>query len=256
MKFTCLLVLTAPFTLIFGTAISQADLLLPDADAYIERNSPNNNYGNSVQLRVKNNTDNFVRKSYVRFDLSGLSFDHTTDLTSATLSLNFYDIAAGNGGTTNNWDFSVYGLNDGDTGEGWIESGAGGITWNNASQNDTSNGNGMLGGATLLGDFSFVGRTADIDFTGTAIRDFVAASTSDDLVTFVVVRETLQPDANNSYVHAFASKEHTSEQSAQLNLQNIPEPSTLSLIALGIAGLAARARRSELTLRTYRLHVG
>ena len=215
--------------------VAQADLIDTDIDSYVERGTADNNYGTSQQLRLKHNTDNFVRKSYVRFDLSALSFDHTTELGSATLSLNLIDTGAGANGFTNDWSFAVYGLNDGDAGEGWGEST---ITWNNAPQNDTTNGNGVLANTTALGTFSIVGRTGTVDFSNTAVRDFVAASSLNDQVTFIVVRDTLQPSGTVNYVHAAASSEHTSVGGPSLNLTPaIPEPSSLGLMLLGLVGL-------------------
>ena len=221
---------------------THAALLNPDADSFVDRGSGTSNFGSAQFMRVKNDSGTFVRKAYVRYDLSGLAFDHTTDLDAASLSMTFYDGNAGNGGTTIDWTFQVYGLNDGDAGEGW---GEGTINWNNAPQNDTSNGNGVLAGATSLGTFNFVGRTQVVDFTGTggtAVRDFVAGSSSDDLVTFIVVRDTPQPDAGNSYIHYLGTKENAGQPNVTLNLTQVPEPSTLALLGLGGLLIAHRRR--------------
>jgi hypothetical protein len=219
----------------FGTTLS------PVADAYGERSNATNNYGTATLLRVKNQSGGGTseRKAYLRFDVSSLSFDHTPDLDAATLSLDFLDSGAGNGGTSINWTFQVYGLNDGDAGEAWEEgTGQTGVTgttppnplvWNNAPQSNTSSGNEMLSGATSLGTFAFTGRTASVNFTGTngtAVRDFVADSTSDDLVTFVLVRDTPEPNNSNSYIHTIASREHgAASNRPMLDLTQVTAPS-------------------------------
>ena len=212
------------------------------ADSYVDKGSASANFGTSAVLRVKNANSNFVRKAYMRFDVSSLTFDHTVDLQSASLLLEFPDTGAGLGGGSNNWTFQVYGLNDGDAGENWGEST---INWNNAPQNDTANGNGVLGGATSLGTFSFVGRTQSVNFTGTggtAVRDFVAASTSDDLLTFIVVRDTPE-SGGDTYIHGIASKENGSFTAPTLDLTAVPEPSTAVLLgSFALAGLMRRRR--------------
>jgi len=191
------------------------------ADAHV-RNGPSsggNNFGNDTIMQIKrqagNNGNN--RKVYVRFDLASLGFDHTTDLSDASLALNFVDTGLGVGGTAIDWTFGVWGLNDGDAGEIWGERT---ITWNNAPQNDldTNDEHLLLSGATKLGTFNFVGRTSSVSFSDAALTGFIAASTIDDLVTLVITRDTDQPDAGNNYVHGIGSKEHATVTGPELAL--------------------------------------
>lgn len=220
---------------------AHSEILNPVADSTVDKGSPAGNLGAADHLRVKNANSNFVRKSYVRYDLSGLSFDHTTGLDAATLTMAFYDGNVGLNGTTVDWTFEVYGLNDGDAGEAWGENT---ITWNNAPQNNTANGNGVLAGATSLGTFNFVGRTQVVNFNGNggdAVRDFVAASSSDDLVTFIIVRNTAE-SGGDTYIHYLGSKENAQEANVTLTLTEVPEPGSLALLTLG-GLLVARRRR-------------
>jgi len=212
----------------------RADLIAPEADTYIDGSAQTTNFGSSIQLRTKNDAGNFKRKSYIRFNLAALGFDHVTQLQDAALNLEFFDTAAGTGGHSINWEFEVFGLDDGDPDESWLE---GGINWQGAPAH--SGGNGFLANAASLGTFSFTGRTASVNFSGTTgseVRDFVAASTSNDLVTFLVRRNT--QNASNTYVHAMASREHTSIDPPELVLNQIPEPSSLVLLAGALTWLA------------------
>ncbi len=224
-------------------ATVEAATINPEADSYIDANSKTANYGTNVQLRAKYDPTTFTRKSYIRFNLSALTFDHTTQLQDATLNLNFFDTDAGSGGTGITWEFEVFGLEDGDAGENWGETS---INWNNAPANDAAGtSNDILLNAPSLGTFSFLGRTAVVAFTGTggtAVRNFVAASSDNDLVTFIVRRNTVQPNQSNSYVHAASSRNHTTEPIPSLDLTPIPEPSTLALAVLGVLGLARRKK--------------
>lgn len=191
-----------------------------DGDSYLDQFSSADNFGTEDHMWVKRSAP-FNRKAIMRFDLSSLPFDHTADLVEASLILNFFDSGTGTGGDGIDWEFEVYGVIDGDPGEAWDETM---INWSNAPQNDTG-GDAVLDGATFLGTFDFIGKTASIDFSGgTAVLDFVAASSSDDLVTFYVVRNTPQPDGGNSYIHAIATKEHTTEVEPQLVLATTGPP--------------------------------
>ena len=77
---------------------------------------------------------------------------------------------------------------------------------------------------------------------GTAVRDFVAASTSDDLVTFIVVRDTPQPDGSNTYIHYMGSKEGT-QANVMLTLNPVPEPSAAVLLLAIVGSRLLRRRR-------------
>ncbi len=199
-----------------------------DADAHVRNggSNGNNNFGSATTMQIKRQDghDGNNRKVYIRFDLTSLAFDHT-DISDASLALNFVDTSLGVGGTTIDWTFGVWGLNDGDAGENW---GEGTITWNNAPQNDTaaSPGHLLLSGATKLGTFNFTGRASSVSFSDPDLTSFIAADT-DDLVTLVITRDTDEPDAGNTYVHGIASKEHATVTGPELTLAEVLPGGTL-----------------------------
>jgi len=197
------------------------------ADAYVNDFTATTNYGNATLMQIKFGAlAQFHRKAYMKFDLSAWSFDHTTSLADAALRLNFIESGGGTGGTTVDWEFEVFGLNDGDPGEDWAEGNggaddnpAGEITWNNAPANNVATPNDVLGNATSLGTFTLHGRTGVVDFRSPALTAFLRASTANDLVTFIIRRKTVEPNTSTqSYVHAIASKEHATAGGPQLIL--------------------------------------
>ena len=239
---------------VYGSA--EGATLVPDADAYVQRTTSDDNFGQADHLRLKNEGGNNRRKSYIRFDTSSL----TTMVESASLKLNFFDTDLGGGGTTTNWEFEVYGLNDGDPGENWVQAtgqtsvvGAtppNPIVWDNAPANNTGSGNGFLGNATSLGTFDILGRTDNVDFTSSALIDFLNDDTNG-TATFLLARNTPQPNGANSYVHGIASTENTTiaGPSLDVTVAAVPEPASFaiwSLIGLGLTGFGYyRTRRKK-----------
>lgn len=88
----------------------------PTADAKVESYYPNNNYGTNTNFEVVNNGTN-NKKSYLRFDLSGY-----TNNSIVSAKLRVY------GSSTGALNIKAYKVSF----NSWIESGAGGICWNNA----------------------------------------------------------------------------------------------------------------------------
>ena len=177
------------------------------------------------------------RKGYFRFDLSGIS----GTIESAT----FHFTYAGHdsGGSASLSSYNVFGLVDGNAGEGWGESS---ITWNNAPGNDTGSGVGVLSSqAILLGTFTMnIGLLSpgdDVSFSSAALKDFLAADTND-LVTLIVTRQ--QQNLANEFI---ASKESTRFNPPALDVivdgQPVPEPATGIVLGAGLIGLAAFRRR-------------
>ena len=158
-----------------------SDVLFPAvADATINETTPTVNDG----LSPTNIVDG-VSKTYIQFDLSQSPFQ-PSDLEQVTLKL------ASDAGPLSPpppfsyppTTFAVYGLNDGDAGEGWSETG---ITWANAPQNAAG---GALGAnVTLLGSFTVLDiLPASVTVSGADLVSFFGADT-DDLVTFIIVYE-------------------------------------------------------------------
>lgn len=196
------------------------------ADAYVQRTAPSDNFGESENLLLKNSTSGFDRKVYLQFDVSELG-----PVQNATLDLSFFE-PSGSGGENIDWAFEVYGLNDGEAGELWIEgSGQSGITgatppnpiaWNNAPASNKSSGNQILNNATSLGTFNIFGRSADISFTSQALSDYLNQDTNG-IATLIIVRNTFESPGNDN-VHVAASSEHTTLAGPSLTATITPPP--------------------------------
>jgi hypothetical protein len=233
----------------FAVSSAQATMfsLAPNADAYIANaiGSTNTNFGTLAQIQIKNDgADPNHRKGYFRYDLSTLPSGDI--VTSAALNLAFVESGAGtllNGTNT----FEVFGLNDGVAGETWGEST---ITWNNAPAN-AAGGTAVTASASSLGTFSITGHTGNVNFLGSggnAVQNFLANSTSNDLVTFIVVRLNNSVGGTQNYVHAINANEAIGGTGAFLNivtepLNPAPEPSTGLLLSLAVCVLMPQVRR-------------
>lgn len=217
--------------------LAVADVIPVDADAYIQGGSSTTNFGSVTQLLVKQDDSTattYDRMVYLRFDLTSAS----ASFTDASLHLNFVDSGAGTLATSSlSWVFHVYGLNDGNAGENWVESN---INWSNAPGHNTSGYAVTASATTDLGTFAFTGKTATVDFTSAALKNFITADTND-LVTFIILRDT-QGTGSDSYVHAIASKENSDTDGATLTI--IPEPASAALLlgAIGLLTFSARRR--------------
>ncbi len=113
---------------------SEVVTLTPDADAFIYQASPDENYGRSAFIRVRNNPTSSL-KSYIRFDVSGIQ--DRSKITAATFSISIY-----NDGEWTDQGVSFFGLKDRHEREGWVEGNngkdndpEGEITFNNAPAN-------------------------------------------------------------------------------------------------------------------------
>ena len=206
-----------------------------------------NNYGATPSLIAKN-AGSFPNKFIVRFDLSALD---EFQLGHALLE---FDIATTNTGLIEDWSYNVFGLNDRDSGEDWIEgdqTGAptnGGVTYETLPANITNNSfNGGTydpavansGGVdhdrtTFLGTFSTRERRREkVNLSTAALADFVNADT-DRKVSFLVTRVFSTTNAI-----AFASKENTQFQPPRLYVDYG------STVALPVELLSFRANRID-----------
>src|SRR5690606_13574260 len=80
------------------------------------------------------------------------------------------------------------------------------------------------------------------------VQNFLANSTSDDLLTFIVVRLTDSAGGTQNYVHAIAAKEALLGSGAFLNITTepglpVPEPATGWSFAITGCGLLPQLRR-------------
>ena len=206
------------------------------ADAYVHWFSniatiADQNNGGSGVVEVKNagdlQSDYMYRKGYFRFDLSDIDPATVTDAT--------FELTVGT--SSSDQTFSVYGLNDGNADETWIEGTSASnlnvltdsdpsnddwITWNNAPGN--ASGNGVdPSEATLLGTFTGDVNGETVGISGSALLDFLAADT-DGLVTLIVTRETHDSSFYGTS-HSFAASEHpdtTKHPSLLLEIDDTP----------------------------------
>ncbi len=122
----------------------------PTADARVESLHPSSNYGSDAALSAANSgSDN--KKSYLRFDLSG--YTHNS-VVSARLRL--YGRSS-----SGSLQIDAHGVSD----DAWVESGAGGITWNNAPPLESGTGSVVFGTTQQYYEIdvtSFVSARADV----------------------------------------------------------------------------------------------
>ena len=172
------------------------------ADAYVRSGSfGNSNSGTDAMLLLKNrggNEQDYSRKSYARFDLSGIDL---SAVSAATLNLvvDHTNLMAASG-------VNVFALNDLDAGEGWGETT---ITWNNAPANNVDNGYGVDSArATDLGDAPLPGSAPNgtpVSFASAALTNAVKADTNGSftlilsLVTSANVSVDLASNNNTTY---------------------------------------------------------
>lgn len=228
------------------------------ADALVESISyatyrANCNSGGLETMEIKNNGPDpnnngytIIRKAYLRFDLSSLSGG---DVDAAVLRLTSDE-------NSSSQTFNLYGLNDGDMGENWIE--GTGVRLNVTTDGDSSNDNwlrwtnapaNMEGNAidssrtTLLTQFQGAANGAAVEIAGGMLRDFINADT-DGLVTFIVTRET-HAEKYDDPNHDFRAKEFLDVDDAFApalilvpEMQPVPEPTAWLLLIIGSFGVA------------------
>ncbi|NWK56559.1 DNRLRE domain-containing protein [Verrucomicrobiaceae bacterium N1E253] len=173
------------------------------SDAYIQRGTPDTNYGDAGTLVVKNApTTSIHRKGYLKFDLSGASLN-TTPLAELQFA-----VSSWTAGST----WLVYGLNDGDAEESWDEAT---ITWNNAPANTTSSATALDSArVTSLGSLAVTEAQVSgeiLSFSSEALDTFLLAD-ADGQVSFILTRSTSGDSINTS----IASREHPSLSAPRL----------------------------------------
>ena len=215
------------------------------ADAYVQKGNATTNYGTAANVTVKNSgTSTTTRKGYLRFDLSSLS----QLATNVSLNLDVATNNQGGGSTTPAVQVvNVYGLNDAEAGQNWVEGDggtdnnpAGEINWNNAPANTLADNGIDTTKATLLGSFTVPALTPpqSIQFTSLDLVNFVNADT-DGLATIILQRQTF----NSSWNLAFASGEHATLAAPTLAIATVPEPASMAMLLLGLPAIIRRRKR-------------
>ncbi len=198
----CVAALAAAWLLPVASTSAATIPLNPVADAYPKNSTPTANSGGDPTIIANNG--NGVRLAFLRFDLSAID-----PSTIASLKLEMTVTTAYAKG------FNVYGLVNG---QNWVETGTGGLTWNNAPAVVTS----FL---TTPGTLSQYLKTADLYQNGQVLASFVSGAAAgsvdtvfnagngpvldfvradaDRIVTFVIAE---QDPADNSGT-AWASRE-------------------------------------------------
>lgn len=208
-------------------APASAATLIASEDSYISQSSTGSNYGGLAYLQIKNNTDSFDRKIYLKLDLSGIS----NPITAASLAFSVSNSTGTDPGTLGgDREYQLFGMTD----VSWTE---GGITWSNAPANDAS-GSFTTPPATLFETESFASGAGTVSFSfGSSALTFLNNNLGDE-VSFMLFRVT-----ENASVDTFFSTE-SSFAGPTLTFTAVPEPSTamLALGAVAAMGLARRRR--------------
>jgi len=179
----------------------------PAADAYIRADSyADTNYGSAGNLVLKNASNQYNRKVYFRFEVTGPVSDASIEFTVATNN------QGGGGSTPQTFTVQVYGLAEAldDT---WTEED---ITWNNAPGNDTANHD-FTADATMLGSF-LVDETPNggsVSFSDPNLVRFINNDTDKQIT--LMLRRTAGTSGSHNLV--FASKEHANYAPAQLTVR-------------------------------------
>jgi hypothetical protein len=168
-------------------------------------------WGAEPIIRVCNNAElEHTRKAYVRFDLSALP-SPVKSAKSATLSLTI-GAAVGNSPADKVWTFEVFGLKDGNAGEGWDE---GTINWNNAPANEVTSTSLVTADVVSLGTFTLTGKGEEgktSSFSSPEFLKFLLGDT-DGKATLIVTRQE-----QGNIVHIFAAKENDHLAPPSLNV--------------------------------------
>jgi hypothetical protein len=171
-----------------------------DAAYVVSPNSPIH-FSDTLLLLKNAPTKNYLRKAYLRFDLTPI---RERKVSNATLSLNFEATGFGYASLTGECTFAVYGLSN-SAQDDWTSEN---LTWESAPAFSADGGDVDLNHAIKLGTFvtpkGVVSGTFSIE--GRALADFLN-SDPDRRATLIVVRETSDPN-NNSAVHGFAGNHH------------------------------------------------
>jgi len=223
------------------TVIDTSDGVGADTYVQILSGGDGGNFGSDTVMRTKatDASGELYRKAYMRFDLSALGLlPGEREIIDATLDL------VVDGADSTGLTFSVFGLQDGDAGEGW---GEGTITYASAPANTSlaANDNNLLSNATLLGSFSGSTSGSTVSLAGPELAAFIDEDT-DSRATLIITRDFIDPVFAGP-IHDFRTKEFTGSFAPTLTITSaeVPEPSAAALLPLGMVVLWRRRRRGN-----------
>lgn len=199
--------------------------LTPEADAYVDQNLPDSNYGLGQWLYIGRYDGDKFRRTFLRFDLSGIPAGE--QITRATLTL------FTQAGPAAPFTIDVRRV----AADSWLESGSGAITWNNQPvSGNTLDNQAVSGGYSVLVTWDLLAQPSQWDWQ---------ADLSDNLLS-LVLRMPAEESMTLRAV-AFRSKESGSYlPELRITTSPVPIPPTLLLLGSGLlgSGLLGRRRKS------------
>ena len=234
----------AAASLALPTAVGAATLTL-EADTYIrggiQANSVNGNAGQLVA--ADNASDNSNFKIYLRYAVDPMV--GTISDAELTFTIEFaYPFAS-----PTLFAYQVYGMGD-SLGDDWIESGAGGITYNTAPGHNPSAYQDMAG-SVLLGSFSYVPQEKVegdlLTFRASALDDFLNTGVGSDGLATLIVLAAPDQCCHDSWASMenvdFAGPSLTYVPAIDPPPPAIPLPAAGWALLLGLGSLVALGRR-------------
>ena len=205
----------------------------PVADVHVYMTNVNTNYGLDPNLRVRFGTPPDVYKVYMEFDLP----TDVWTINSATLRLSTAAATKNDGKNTQLWGM-------GESYDDWVETT---ITWTTSvasNGNDPATAGFVVGTASqLTNNMPWVNGQLTVTF------DLVASQSSPGALQTLIQNDTDKKITFGFYGASttwYKSKDFaTIDNRPLLTLDyDVPEPATLSVLALGLGGLLIRRKRS------------
>ena len=215
---------------------ARSDIVLPAReavdDAYVRYGDYRwYNYNNDLLQAKAINDDDYVRKSYMRFDISDVV---TADVTGAEVGL-FVNVSETAGGTSKAYTMTLWGIRE--AYDSWDETT---MTWN-GSPGETGDPSSLnTDEAVNLGNFEVPGSDQAITISDNSdLLSFVQDDT-DGSLSLAITR--VDVDTGNTSFHSSESPEQ-GVHGPMLGLTIVPEPSTLTALTGGCLACVAMARR-------------
>ncbi|HOF17999.1 MAG TPA: DNRLRE domain-containing protein [Phycisphaerae bacterium] len=214
-------------------SVAQADTvnLVASADALLgEGGTADKNFGASTEYSVQNRSGDYI--PIIRFDLSGIAAGQT--ITNVVFRVEAKD-GSNRGGVFDVYMFKTDTWTEGNKNNATADPGE--VTWNSMSPTATDPTHDLNSGG-ILASVSHTDAGV-IDISSAALTTAVQSEfAGDKLITFVLIGPTTSHDTATLY-----SREKVGFTPPTLILTTVPEPATMSLIALGGLAMLSRRRR-------------